>query len=75
MAKSKTAVNRENIEKDAVTRKVDYSGFKDETVSVGTRLTNREKTALLKHFEDRGLKLAQGLRMIISEYMNRERIR
>ena len=75
MAKSKGAINRENIEKDAASRQVDYSAFKDETIPVGTRLLRREKNALQKHFEAKGLKLSQGLRMIISEYMTRERIR
>ena len=75
MAKSKTAINRENIEKDTATRKVDYSAFSDDTVSVGTRLTKHEKDALQTHFRDKGLKLAQGIRMIISEYMSKERIR
>lgn len=75
MAKSKGAINRENIEKDAESRKVDYSSFKDETVPVGTRLTQREKNILQKHFEAKGLKLSQGVRMIIAEYMTRERIR
>ena len=75
MAKSKTAINRENIEKDAAKRQVDYSAFSNDTVPVGTRLTKHEKDVLQRHFKEKGLKLAQGIRMILSEYMSKERIR
>ena len=75
MAKSRAELNRENIEQDTKGRDVNWQDFKDDTVAVGTRLPKGVKDALQRYFEDRGLKLSQGLRMIISDYMKAERIR
>ena len=36
------------------------------------RLPENDITALQAHFEDKGLKLGQGLRMIIKAYMRKE---
>ena len=75
MAKSRADINRENIERDSKSRDVNWQDFKDDTVPVGTRLPKSAKEALQRYFEGRGLKLSQGLRMIITDYMNTERIR
>jgi len=75
MAKSRAKINEENIESDSKTRGIDWKAFKDETVPVGTRLPENMKKALQVHFESKGLKLSQGVRMIISEYMEKARIR
>ena len=36
------------------------------------RLSELDKKALEKHFQRKGLRMAQGIRMIIREYMERE---
>lgn len=66
---------RKALEKDQETRNIDYSSFESHMVSAGVRLPESDKRALERHFSERGLKLGQGLRMIIAEYMKRERIR
>ena len=39
------------------------------------RLFEQDKERLTQHFRRKGLKLSQGLRMIIAEYMDQEGIR
>ena len=75
MAKSRADINRENIESDTKSRDVNWQNFKDDTVAVGTRLPKSAKAALQAYFEGRGLKLSQGLRMIVNDFMKQERIR
>jgi len=44
------------------------------TVAVTTRLKPGDRDRLEEHFRARGLKLSQGVRMILSEYMREHRI-
>ena len=52
-----------------------WEDFTENLVPCGTRISKQDKDRLEHHFESRGLKLSQGLRMIISDYMAKERIR
>ena len=55
-------------------KKVDYKTFRAHLVNVGVRISPDDKRALEQHFAARGLKLGQGLRMVIRDYMNQEKI-
>jgi len=47
--------------------------LKDEPLEMFTmRLSKRDRELLKAHFRNKGLKLSQGVRMIIREYLNRE---
>ena len=47
--------------------------LKDEPLEMFTmRLSKRDRELLKAHFRTKGLKLSQGVRMIIREYLNRE---
>lgn len=49
--------------------------MQDESLQIFTlRLPRSLKENLKSHFKRKGLKLSQGLRMIISEYMDREKL-
>jgi len=52
-----------------------WEDFTQNLVPCGTRISKEDKVRLEHHFETRGLRLSQGLRMIISEYMEHEHIR
>ncbi len=51
-----------------------FKQMKTDLVPVATRIRPAERTRLQRHFESRGLKLAQGLRMIVSEWMQKNRV-
>jgi len=49
--------------------------LKDEPLEMFTmRLAKRDRELLKAHFRNKGLKLSQGVRMIIREYLNKEGI-
>lgn len=65
--------------KDAVERQFkerrDFGKYNEsEMVAVGIRLDPRDKDRLEAYFSSRDLKLSQGLRMAIKEWMNEKRI-
>ena len=63
----------EHIEKDTdITRLREYQD--KTTVTFSVRLLNEDREALRDHFKNKGLKITQGVRMLIKEYMEREGI-
>lgn len=63
----------EHSEKDAdLTRLREYED--KTTVTFSVRLLNEDREALRDHFKNKGLKITQGVRMLIKEYMEREGI-
>jgi len=72
---SKADEARKAAERDADKREIKYEEFESHMVPVGTRLPEDQKRALERYFIAKGLKLGQGVRLIISEYIQRERIR
>jgi len=68
-SKRKSDIIDQAVNKDMDTR--NFETFKkSETVAVGTRLPVQDRAWLEQHFQKQGLKLGQGLRMIIKQYMN-----
>ena len=68
-SKRKSDIIDKAVQQDMDTR--DFGTFKkSETVAVGTRLDVQDRAWLERHFEEQGLKLGQGLRMIIKQYIN-----
>jgi len=59
--------HRENID---ITRLQEYNDKARGTFSI--RIDDRDRERLRRYFESRGLKLTQGIRMIIKEYMNKQ---
>ena len=60
---------------DAVKQKFVDTGMEGAAIAAGKldafsiRLTKRDREILERHFDRRGLKVTQGIRMIITEYM------
>ena len=61
--------HRENTD---ITRLKEYGDKARGTFSI--RIDDRDRESLQRYFENRGLKLTQGIRMIIKEYMERQGI-
>lgn len=72
---TKRAAITETIKKDMeareLPREADRVPLKDALRAYSVRLPERDIKALQAHFEAMGLKLGQGLRMIIKEYMKK----
>ncbi|MCP4762329.1 MAG: hypothetical protein GY870_11155 [archaeon] len=49
--------------------------IKQELETFSIRLTANDKNVLGRHFDTKGLKLSQGLRMVIKDYMNENELR
>ena len=60
---------------DAKRRKIDYKDWDENMTSISFRIPESDRVALEKYFASRRLKLSQGLRMVVADYMNREQIK
>ncbi len=69
---------REDIE-NAVKKNIIERDFhkrdKKQLETFSIRLTANDKDILGRHFDTKGLKLSQGLRMVIKDYMNMNELR
>lgn len=59
---------------DAVAKSINSSKNKGEFKTFSMRLYESDIEALKEHFEEKGLKLTQGMRMVIKDFMKSEGI-
>ena len=77
MPASRRSSNREVVKQDMENR--EFKGRRREVKEPMTQHNFRMKEsnwrALQEHFESKGLTIAQGIRMILNDYINEQRIR
>jgi hypothetical protein len=74
MATKKSDINKANIATEQKARNLKRKDTLEPMKQHNFRMKDSEYRRLQEHFEDIGLTIGAGIRMVLKEYMNRKRI-